>query len=130
MHVVITIELMTIVLSINIFEPKLVPMFFHMDSIREFKSFFQCWNYVIIVGVKGGRDNKGERQLLIVNGEGEFEQDILILNNNFKIDNEQLLEAYNGSQCIMVLIKNMVTMSKGDRYLRAQQYIIITKVVE
>jgi hypothetical protein len=39
MHVVIIIELMTIVLSIIVFEPKLVPMFFHMDSIREFKSF-------------------------------------------------------------------------------------------
>jgi hypothetical protein len=109
MHVVITIELMTIVLSINIFEPKLVPMFFHMDSIREFKSFFQCWNYVIIVGVKGGRDNKGERQLLIVNGEGEFDQDIIALGNNFKIEYEQLLETYNGGHCAMVLIKNVTT---------------------
>jgi hypothetical protein len=54
----------------------------------------------------------------------------LILNNNFKIDNEQLFEAYNRSQCIMVFIKNMVTTSKGDWYLKAQQYIIITKVVE
>jgi hypothetical protein len=62
MHVVITIELMTIVLSITLFEPKLVPIFFHMDSTREFKSFFQCWSYVIIVviivRVRGGRHNK------------------------------------------------------------------------
>jgi hypothetical protein len=36
MHVVITIELMTIVSLITIFEPKLVSMFFHMDSIQEF----------------------------------------------------------------------------------------------
>jgi hypothetical protein len=118
MHLVIIIELMTIVLSIIVFEPKLVLMFFHMDSIREFKSSFQCWSYVtivvIIVSVRGGRDSKGERQLLIVDGEGEFEQNVLILGNNFKTYNEQLFEAYNGGQCIMVLIKNMVTISKGD----------------
>jgi hypothetical protein len=41
MHVVITIESMTIMSLITIFEPKWVSMFFHMDSIREFKSFFQ-----------------------------------------------------------------------------------------
>jgi hypothetical protein len=71
-----------------------------MDSIREVKSSFQCWSYVtivvIIVGVRGGRDSKGERQLLIVDGEGEFEQNVLILGNNFKTYNEQLFEAYNG----------------------------------
>jgi len=66
--------------------------------------------------------------LLIVDREGEFEQHVL--GNNFKTDNEQLFEAYNGGQCIMVLIKNMVTMSKGDRYLRAQQYIVFIKIVE
>ena len=40
MHVVITVELMIIVLSITVFELKLIPMFFHMDSIREFKNSF------------------------------------------------------------------------------------------
>jgi hypothetical protein len=64
MHVVIIIELTTIVSSITIFELKLAPMFFHMDSIREIKSFLQSWSLVtmsfIIVGVKGGRNNKGE----------------------------------------------------------------------
>jgi hypothetical protein len=39
MHVVITIELITILSSIPAFQPKLVPMFFHMDSIRKFKSY-------------------------------------------------------------------------------------------
>jgi hypothetical protein len=57
MHVVITIESMIIVSLITIFEPKLVSMFFHMDSIRENLIFFQGWNFVtiaiIIVGVKG-----------------------------------------------------------------------------
>jgi hypothetical protein len=30
----------------------------------------------------------------------------------------------------MVLIKNAATTSKGNRYLRAQQYTILTKVVD
>jgi len=29
-------------------------------------------------------DSKGEQQLLIVEGEGEFDQDILVLSNNFR----------------------------------------------
>jgi hypothetical protein len=41
MHVVITIELMTIMSPITIFELKLVPMFFHMDSIKNSKVPFK-----------------------------------------------------------------------------------------
>jgi hypothetical protein len=37
-HVIITIGLTTIVLSIFTFQLELIPMFFHMGSIREFKS--------------------------------------------------------------------------------------------
>ncbi len=39
MHVVISIEPTTIVWSIPTFQPKSIPIFFHMDSIREFRSF-------------------------------------------------------------------------------------------
>jgi hypothetical protein len=39
MHVVITIELTIIVSSILAFQPKLIPLFFHMGSIREFRKF-------------------------------------------------------------------------------------------
>ncbi len=88
MHVVITIELMTIILLITIFELKLVSMFFHMDSIREFLFFLQSWSFVIIaiiiVGVKGGWNTKDEKQLLIENGEGESDQDVIVFGNNFK----------------------------------------------
>ncbi len=56
---------MTIVSPIIAFKPTLVPMLFHMDSIRKFKSSFLSWNFVtivvIIVNVKGGRNNKGEK---------------------------------------------------------------------
>jgi hypothetical protein len=100
MHGIIIIELMAIVSSITVFELKLVPMFFHMDSIRKVRSSLQSWSLAtisfIIISVKGGRNNKGENQLLIVDGKGEFDQDVLVLSNNFKIKYEQLLKAYNG----------------------------------
>jgi hypothetical protein len=41
MHIVITIESTTIVSSIPPFQLELVPMFFHMDSIRKFKRSIQ-----------------------------------------------------------------------------------------
>ncbi len=83
----------TIVSPITAFEFKLVLMFFHIDSIREIRSYLQSWSLVtisfIIVGGKGGRNNKGENQLLIANGIGEFDQDVLVLGNNFKIKYDQ-----------------------------------------
>ncbi len=48
----------------------------------------------------------------------------LALGNNFRTKYDQLLEAYNGSQCVMLLIKNVITTSKGDQYLRPQHYTI------
>ncbi len=61
--------------------------------------------FIIIVGVKGRRNNKGEKQLLIADGKGEFDQNVLVFCNNFKTKFEQLFEVYNGGQCVMVLIK-------------------------
>jgi hypothetical protein len=58
-HVVILVELMTIVSPITAFELELIPMFFHMDSIKEFRSSFQTI-VIIIVGVRGKGNNKGE----------------------------------------------------------------------
>jgi len=52
--------------------------------------------------------------LLNANGEGVFDQNILTFGNNFRTKYEQLFEAYNGSQCVMVLIKNVTTTLKGD----------------
>jgi hypothetical protein len=76
MHVVIIFELTTIMLSIPTFQLELVPMFFHMDSIRKFRSSIQSWRFaisvIIIISVRGIRDSKGEKQLLITNGKGEF----------------------------------------------------------
>jgi hypothetical protein len=67
---------------------------------------------------------------LIVDGESEFIQDVLTFANNFKTKYDQLLEVYNGGQCVMLLIKNVTTTSKGDQYLKEQHYTILTKVVD
>jgi hypothetical protein len=80
--------------------------------------------------MKGGKDNRDEKQLMIIIGEGEFDQDVLIMGNNFKLEYEELLEAYNRRQCAMVLIKNMVATSKGDQFLQAQHYTIFNKLVD
>jgi hypothetical protein len=89
-----------------------------MDSIREFRSIIQSWRFatiaIIVIGVRGVGDNKGEKKLLISYGKGEFEQNILVFGNNFIIKYEQLLEAYNGGHCGMVLIKNVTTTTKGN----------------
>jgi hypothetical protein len=50
---------------------------------------------------------------LITNGKGEFDQDVLVFSNHFKIKYDQSLEAYNGGQFVMLLIKNVTTTSKG-----------------
>ncbi len=61
-----------------------------MVSIREFKSYIYSWKsatiVVIVIGVRGVGDSKGERQLLIVDGESEFDQNVFALCNNFKIE--------------------------------------------
>jgi hypothetical protein len=65
MHVVIMIESITIVSSIIAFQPKLIPMLLHMDSIRKFKSYIHnCRSITIVVitiGVKRIEDNKSEK---------------------------------------------------------------------
>jgi hypothetical protein len=84
-----------------------------MDSIIEFKSSIQNWRFatiaIIIIGVRGIEDSKGEKQLLIVDGKGEFDQNVFVFGNNLTIEYEKLLEAYNGGHCGMVLIKNTIT---------------------
>jgi hypothetical protein len=42
------------------------------------------------------------------------------MGNNFKMKPNQFLEAYNGSQCTMVLIQNVIATSKGNYFLKAQ----------
>jgi hypothetical protein len=109
-------------------------MFFHIDSIREFRNSIQNWRSttiaIIVIGVREVGDSKGEKKLLIANGGGEFDQHVLALSNNFRTEYEQFLEAYNGGHYGMVMIKNVTTTKKGDQYLKAQHHTILTKVVD
>ncbi len=57
--------------------------------------------------------------MLIVDGDGEFDQNVFALGNNSRVEYDQLLKAYNEGQCVMLLIKNVTTTSKGDQYLKA-----------
>jgi len=67
---------------------------------------------------------------LIVDAKGEFDQYIIAFGNNFKTKYDQLLEAYNGGQSAIVLIKSVTITPKGDWYLKAQHYTFLTKVVD
>ncbi len=46
---------------------------------------------------------------MIVDGEDEFNQNVLVLGNQFKIEYNQLVEAKNYGRCAMVLVKNVTT---------------------
>jgi hypothetical protein len=54
--------------------------------------------------------------LLIIDIEGEFDQDVLTIGNNFKAKYEQFFQVYKWNLMCLVLIKNMTTTSKGDQY--------------
>ncbi len=56
--------------------------------------------------------------MLIIDGEHEFDQNVLTLGNNFRIEYEQFLEVSNGDHYAMVLIKNAIIATKGNRYLK------------
>jgi len=105
-----------------------------MDSIRKFKSSIQSWKFVaiaiIVINVKGVKDNKGEKQLLIVDGKNEFDQVILAFGKKIRTKYEQLLEAYNEGHLRNGFNQNVTTTTKGDQYLMAQHYTILTKVVD
>jgi hypothetical protein len=53
---------------------------------------------------------------------------LLVIISKYNMNN--FFEAYNGGHCAMVLIKNVTTTMKGNPYLRAQCYIILTKVMD
>jgi hypothetical protein len=118
MHVVITIESTTIVLSIVAFQLELILIFFIWIPLENSEVLFKNWKSttiaIIIIDVKGIGDSKGEKKLLIANGKGEFDQDILTLGNNLLTKYEQFLEVYNGGHYGMVITKNVTTTKKGD----------------
>jgi hypothetical protein len=92
---------------------------------------------VIVVGVRGETnvnigDNRTEveKQLMIADGPHFHDQDVISIGAHFKEEYDQLVENFYDGKCAMVLIKNVVATSYGDRHLRAQAYTIFTQIVE
>jgi hypothetical protein len=48
-----------------------------------------------------------KKKLMIIDGESEFDQDVLMMGNKFRMKYDQLFKVYNGGQCAMV--KNVIT---------------------
>jgi hypothetical protein len=65
-----------------------------------------------------------------MDGEGQFDQDVFVFGNQFKIEYNQLVKAKNSSQCVMVLVKNVTTITINNQFLRAQPYTILSKGVD
>jgi hypothetical protein len=52
---------------------------------------------------------------MIADGESQFKyQDVFIFSNQFRIKYDQLVEAKNYSQCVMVLVKNVTRTIVSD----------------
>ncbi len=78
MLIILIVESTTIVLSIIAFELVLIPMFFHFDSFKKFRSRslqskFSTTIIVVIVPTIRGVKSSHERQFMIVDGEGQFD---------------------------------------------------------
>lgn len=52
-----------------------------------------------------------------MDGEGQFDQDVFVFGNQFKIEYNQLVKAKNSSQCVMVLVKNVTTITINNQFL-------------
>ncbi len=75
---ILIVESTTIVLSIIAFELVSIPMFFHFDSFKKFRSRssqskLSTTIIVVIVPTIRGVKSSHERQLMIVDGEGQFD---------------------------------------------------------
>jgi len=74
-------------LSILAFQPKLDLIFSTWFPLENSKVIFIIGSLLpCIIGVRGVGDSKGERQLLIVDGESEFDQNVFAICNNFKTE--------------------------------------------
>jgi hypothetical protein len=91
MLIIFMVESTTIVSSITTFEPALIPMF----SILIFSkilnpshcspSFPPLLLLSLFTTIRDGK-SKHEKQLMIADGEGEFNQDVLVFGNQFRIE--------------------------------------------
>ncbi len=63
--------------------------------------------------------SKHEKKLMIANGEGEFNQDVLVLGNQFKIEYDQLVEAKNYGQILYINCLFYASVCRGPKMSQA-----------
>jgi hypothetical protein len=76
--------------------------------------FFNSTIVVIVIAVKGGGTSSHETQLMVVDSEGEFNQDDFAFGSSFKTKYDQLVKIKNVGQCFMVLVKNVIATTTND----------------
>jgi hypothetical protein len=72
---------------------------------------------MIIIASRGGGVNSHEKQLMVIDDEGEFNQDIFAFESSFKTDYDQLVKIKNVNQCAMVLVKDVIATTTSDQFL-------------
>jgi len=79
------------VLTIPTFEPELIPLFFHTYSLQESRNrsllskFSNGTIAIIVTSIRSGGESNHERQLMVTNCEGEFDQDVLAFGSSLKL---------------------------------------------
>ncbi|KAG0595196.1 hypothetical protein M758_UG148100 [Ceratodon purpureus] len=114
-----------------------VPEFYHTDTVAEFRArSHEVWASATIamcvIEVWGSFAGKygGLYQVVVADGIKEGDYDILAFSDQFKLEYEQIVEAFNNGLCVMVLFKNFSTTLSGDKYLITRNHTIITPVVD
>jgi hypothetical protein len=81
-----------------------------------------------IIGIRGtyGRFH----QLITVDGYSDSNNDIIALGPHFQKEYNQIVEAFNSGQCVMVLFKNIAISPTRNRYLCTDASTIISTVVD
>jgi hypothetical protein len=81
-----------------------------------------------IIGIRGAYGHF--HQLIIADGDSNSDNDIIALGPHFQKEYNQIVEAFNSGQCVMVLFKNIAISPTRDRYLCTDASTIISTVVD
>lgn len=129
MPVVIRVLSTTIFTPISPFKPKLVPWYYHTNTIQDLKKrSYGPWAsaniVVVVVAVRG--DFNCYKQLEVAGGSGDLDHDIVTFVLHLHTKYEQLVQSFHW---IMVSLKNIAATTTGDRHLRTDHFTIVATVV-
>jgi hypothetical protein len=72
---------------------------------------------VNVIAIRSGGISSHEKQLMVTNNEGEFNQNVFAFGSSFRTKYDQLINIKNVGQCAMVLVKNVITRTTSDQCL-------------